>query len=63
MQRYSFQRAFIEDYRLSEKKTWDFLEEEQEFRPEPYYIEREIRYPRFEVLKAEAVIAEGRATF
>lgn len=63
VQRYSFQRAFIEDYRLSEKKTWDFLEEEQEFRPEPYYIEREIRYPRFEVLKAEAVIAEGRATF
>lgn len=63
VQRYSFQRAFIEDYRLSEKKTWDFPEEEQVFRPEPYYIAREIRYPQFEVLKAEAVAAEGSATF
>ncbi len=106
VQRYSFQRAFIDVYRLKkdrgifdaegkkreEKELEPFAEqaekepelfreraekepelfqervtEEPEFfaesPKEPVYIAREARYPQFEVLQAEALVSEGKASF
>lgn len=76
VQRYSFQRAFIDVYRLKKdrgifdaegrKRAAEDLEpfeEKAQRQQEPVYIAREVRYPRFEVLQAEAMILEGAATF
>ena len=106
VQRYSFQRAFIDVYRLKKdrgifdaegKKRGDkelepfaeraetepeLFQEQAEKEPElfqervkeepeffaespkePVYIAREARYPQFEVLQAEALVSEGRASF
>lgn len=61
VQRYSFQRAFIDAYHLTKKKS--FTEEKIEVQKEPCYIKREVRYPQFEVLKPEAIIEEGKVKF
>lgn len=63
VQRYSFQRAFIDNYRLTGKKTREFSEEKQEILSDPQYIAREVRYPEFSVLKVEAILLEGKAYF
>lgn len=100
VQRYSFQRAFIDVYRFREamegfytgddflqkngksgesnqqlrwsggkqegqntKRRWESFAEIEEEQQEPCYIAREVRYPQFEVQKAQAVIQEGDASF
>lgn len=75
VQRYSFQRAFVECYRLRaesrsfyEKADWDAEDSVIapvfcEVVPEKRYLVREARMPRFEELSVSALVETGKADF
>lgn len=69
VQRYSFQRAFAEAYRLSGKNRGFYLgqtlaaEVKTAVQPEKCYLEREVPYPAFESLPAETVVQTGSVAF
>lgn len=69
VQRYSFQRAFAEAYRLSDANRCFYLgapwaaEETAAVQPEKRYLTREVPAPAFEVLPAEAVVERGSVAF
>lgn len=70
VQRYSFQRAFIDAYQLLpqrevfyKKPDKERLAAEQEIQPQKRYLCREVRYPQYEVMKAIAIVSRGQASF
>lgn len=69
IQRYSFQRAFGEAYRLAAEKRGFYLGSmdakrlEAAIQPDKRYLVRELKMPDFERLPAEEVIRMGRVRF
>lgn len=73
VQRYSFQRAFAEDYRLREAdngfytqisaKPWADREEACRVQPEKRYVRRSARMPEYECLPVRSMVEKGRAEF
>ncbi|HIQ96698.1 MAG TPA: hypothetical protein IAB26_09060 [Candidatus Limivivens merdigallinarum] len=70
VQRYSFQRAFIDAYRLPGDSgnvytdcRWEAEEERLCIQEEKRYLKREVRYPGYERLEAKEVMEQGTAEF
>lgn len=70
VQRYSYQRAFAEAYRLREKDEAFYLtgecsgmQMEASVQPSGIYIKREVRYPLYEIVQPSSVNAIGTVDF
>ena len=59
VQRFSFQRPFIEVYDLHERKIEDFEEVELERQPDVKYLPRRVPYPEFAIFEPKAWLKRG----